>query len=256
MYVFSGFIVLAGLIGLVLGLIKPRLAVPGATKTRGRAALIYGSVIVLGSAIGSGATPPQAVQPVTEAPSHPPSAAAAEASSEVAATAFDEAQAFESLCSYNALKIEAIRAVEREIGANPHEAIQAGEIIELKQEAVIAPRQAEPQSVDDALRLLAELARIPAGDSIEILDRRFDGNGSLTYLARWVERDAVGIVKPASLGWLSHDADRIFAHGDLHSARLEARLEPARAELFEEAGLDYNQVIMHSARAGWTCPTR
>ncbi|WP_404379663.1 hypothetical protein [Caenispirillum salinarum] len=265
MYAFAGLLTLLGLIGLVVGVIKPSLVVPGATKTRARAGAVYGAVLVMGAILSAATAPDVPAADAPKAADEKGGAAAVQTSQPVKANerspadgefAVDSEEAFKRYCQYDAANEEAVLAATRKIGANPHEALQPGDVVELEEESVISPAMDSDGTFEGSMALLAQLAHIPAGDTIEVLAREYDKGDDLTYRVHWVERDAVGFVRPVTLMWLSRDMDRIGEHMDQHEALVAERMAPLRKALFADAGVDVNDVVMQAITSGWPqrCP--
>ena len=158
----------------------------------------------------------------------------------------------ELYCRYKVELERTIHSVNRDMGANPNEGVQVGEVITLKGEATMAPSlPSRASDLQSNLRFIASLTRIPPGNTIAILKRIHDSRGNLQYFARWREAQVVGFIHPTSLSWLNDDQMKLFAHMDAHEEELDRRMETIEAQLFAPNGLQPHEVLIAAATGGW-----
>ncbi|MBF0304195.1 MAG: hypothetical protein HQL41_00905 [Alphaproteobacteria bacterium] len=237
MALFFFLLTLALLIALLVGLIKPALV---RQPRRGRAVLVFGGGALTALILFIAVLPP---------PPPPPPSPAASADPQIAAK--DEDDLFARFCEYEKARSAVSAAVTREIGANPEDTLQPGDVVMLKESAVLGPViETRSLSDEETLQALQRLQTMPAGDRIEVLERAFASTGSLAYRVRWIERDAVGFVKPMALMWMSDNA-AISAHVTLRDKLLTERMQPLKKRLFEDAGLNFNTVSHQGLSNGW-----
>ncbi len=143
--------------------------------------------------------------------------------------------------------------VDRDFGVNVFESLQPGEVVALAGEATIGLLMGpEADSVEATLDMMRRLVTIPAGDTLEILERARDRKGELFYRSRWVQADMIGYVMPRSMRFLGEDRERVFGHAGRVEEATEAALTPIRAELFGDAFPAFNAQAI-KARWRQTC---
>ena len=148
-------------------------------------------------------------------------------------------------CEYLGRESQVVRELLSEMGGNPKEALQPGEVVVLEGAAVMAPSLgSRSTTVEESMQAIASLSRIQPGNTIEIIERVYDDHNRLHYLAVWHEESVVGFIAPRSMYWLDQDIERMLAHTRAFEAKVDARMEVIGEELFAPHGLDPSEVIL------------
>lgn len=217
----AALLLLVSVVYLVAAMIAPQRLVPGPDKTRWHAWRYGGAGVLVGLAIA-------ALAPDSDAPART------------------------ALCTY----FDRDEALTKEFGATygrfASESLQAGNRVTVQGKAVIGPFLGTDGTAEGALAAIASLVTIPTGDNVEILDRVTDRKGKLFYKARWLERDAVGYINPASMSWLDR-GDVADAYFKARDAWMKPRKTALQKDLFGAKGLDFNSVFTKSLDEHWTC---
>jgi len=152
-------------------------------------------------------------------------------------------------CDYLGRESQVMRELTFEMGVNPKESLQPGDVVVLEGEelgAVMAPSLGSRtgRTVEEIIQDIVSLARIPPGNTIEIIERVYDDHNRLHYLAVWLEESVTGFIAPRSMYWLDQDMERMRDHWSEFEAKLDARMEVVGEELFAPHGLDPSEVIL------------
>jgi len=151
-------------------------------------------------------------------------------------------------CDYLGRESQVMRELTFEMGGNPKESLQPGDVVVLEGAAVgavMAPSLgSRSTTVEESMQAIASLSRIQPGNTIEIIERVYDDHNRLHYLAVWLEESVTGFIAPRSMYWLDQDMERMRDHWSEFEAKVDARMEVVGEELFAPHGLDPSEVIL------------
>ena len=148
-------------------------------------------------------------------------------------------------CNYRERERQVMRELTFEMGVNPSDSLQPGDVVVLEGVAVMMPSLG-PRSptVEESMQAIASPARIQPGNTIEIIERVYDDRNQLHYLAVWREESVAGFIAFRNMLWLNQDKERLDAHLRAFEAKVDARMEVVGKAVFAPHGLDPSEVML------------
>lgn len=145
---------------------------------------------------------------------------------------------------------ELIAEAGRLHGVNPRDNLKAGVVLDIAEPVLLAPFPMNDRVPSTIGSNIQQAVKLQPGDRVEILDRRADDKGRVSWYLAQTAKDKRGYINPAALGWID-SREHLEALAAKVAAWKKDRLAALMKRHYQDQGLDQDEVDRLASAERW-----